>query len=105
MEFLKNLNPRFIGIFILIIGIVGNAYNWNAFLNNGYYFVKASILFPFFACLGLSIIIYPMSREERLAKYGSDQIPWKDYPIGQKILIAVGLIIGILQFIFFNGWI
>lgn len=104
MTFFSELNKiRLGGLLILLIGVLGNIYNWYQVLNTGKFFVKASILFPFFALLGLSIILYPMTKEERIAKFGTEQIPLSGYPLGQKILVGLGLLIGILQWVWLQG--
>ncbi|HNF14896.1 MAG TPA: hypothetical protein PK453_14600 [Leptospiraceae bacterium] len=93
------------GLLIMLIGILGNVYNWVQVMNAGQFFEKASILFPFFAFLGLSVIIYPMTKEERLSRFGSDQIPLRGLPRGQKILVGAGLLIGIIQWLWFESMI
>lgn len=99
----SNTRARLIGLMIFVIGAGGTGYMWYSVLTEGVYWDKASFLFPFFTFLGLSLIIYPISKEESLAKYGSPQIPWKHIPIGQKILIALGVLAGIVQWAFFSG--
>ena len=91
------------GLFILAIGLGGIVYNWYTVLTQGVYWQKASFLFPFFACLGLSLIIYPSSKAENLAKYGTEQLKWQHMPTGQKIIIIVGVVLGALQWAFFSG--
>lgn len=104
MNILTELNKiRLGGLLVMLIGVLGNAYNWHQVLNAGQFFAKASIIFPFFAFLGLSIIIYPMTKEERISKFGSDQIPLSGLPRGQKILAGTGLLIGIVQWLWLEG--
>lgn len=91
------------GAFILTVGVAGTAYNWYSVLTRGAYWQKASFLFPFFACLGLSLLIYPITKAESLAKYGSEQIPWQHIPFGQKALIVLGVLLGALQWAIFSG--
>jgi len=98
-----NTKVRLIGLLLFSIGVGGAAYNWYSVLSNHLYWQKASFLFPLFACLGLSLVLYPMSKADSLAKYGSEQVPWKYIPAGQKLLILVGLMLGALQWALFAG--
>ena len=98
-----NTKVRLIGLLMLVVGLGGAAYNWYSVLTQGLYWKKASFIFPFFACLGLSLILYPLSKAESLAKYGSEQIPWKHIPIGQKFLVLLGVALGALQWALFAG--
>ncbi|QDQ27038.1 hypothetical protein FNU76_12075 [Chitinimonas arctica] len=98
-----NTKSRLLGLLIFAIGVGGAAYTWYSVLAEGRYAQKASFLLPFFACLGLSLMIYPMSKAESLAKYGSEQIPWEHIPMGQKVLIFLGVVLGALQWSFFSG--
>ena len=94
---------KLIGLLILGVGVGGTAYNWYSVLSQGVYWQKASFVFPFFACLGLSLMLYPISKAESLAKYGSEQMPWKHMPFGQKTLILLGVVLGALQWALFSG--
>jgi hypothetical protein len=49
------------------------------------------------------MMIYPMSKAESLAMYGFEQMPWKYIPIGQKLLIVLGVLLGALQWALFSG--
>lgn len=97
------LKAKLLGLLVLGIGVGGTAYNWYTIVTQGIYWKKASFLFPFFACLGLSMILYPLSKAESLAKYGSEQIPWEHIPKGQKLLILLGVVLGAFQWAVFSG--
>jgi hypothetical protein len=101
----SNMKGRLIGLFILVLSIGGIIYNWHSVLTRGLYWQKASFLFPFFACLGFSLILYPITKAESLAKYGSEQIPWKHIPTAQKLIILLGVVLGALQLALFAGYI
>lgn len=94
---------RLIGLLIFAAGLGGTGYSWYSVLTRGVYWQKASFLFPFFACLGLSIVLYPMSKAESRSKYGTEQMPWKYIPFGQKALILLGVVLGALQWAVFSG--
>jgi hypothetical protein len=98
-----NMKVRLIGLMVLVLGIGGTAYNWYSVLTQSLYWRKASFLFPFFACLGLSLVLYPLSKDESLAKYGSEQIPWEHIPRGQKFLVLLVVVLGALQWALFAG--
>jgi len=58
---------------------------------------------PFFACLGLALVLYPITKEESVQKYGTPQMPWKHMPLGMKMLVVIGILLGLLQWAFFAG--
>lgn len=99
----SRLKARLIGFMMFAIGAGGTGYLWYSVLTKGVYWEKASFLFPFFAFLGISVILFPFSKEESLALYGTEQIPWKHIPVGQKVLVGLGVLAGIAQWAFFSG--
>jgi len=56
------------GVFIALIGIGFTLWEWQTALNAGYYYFKASIIFPSFTVIGLGLILFPGYKEERLAR-------------------------------------
>ena len=94
---------RLIGLFAFGVAVGGTVYNWYSALSQGVYWPMVSFLFPFFACLGLSVMLYPMSKAEALAKYGSEQLAWRHMPLGQKTLVLLGVALGALQWALFSG--
>ena len=99
------LKQKLIGLFLLAFGTGMVIFGWYHALVEGVYWKKASFLFPFFAFLGLSIFLYPITKEECLAKYGSEQLGWRHMPVVQKTLIIVGVIAGIVNWALISGYI
>jgi len=56
------------GLFIALIGAGFTAWNWRTALNEGYYYLKASMIFPAFCVVGLGLILFPGYKEERIAR-------------------------------------
>lgn len=56
------------GLLLAIIGCGFWARAWYTALNEGYYYPKASMVFPMFSVVGLGLIIFPGYKEERLAR-------------------------------------
>lgn len=56
------------GALIAAVGGGFTAWGWYALLTKGYYYRNASMLFPAFCILGLSLVLFPGYREERLAR-------------------------------------
>jgi hypothetical protein len=79
------------------------AYNWYCVIALGRYWLTVSFLLPIFACLGLSLMIYPLNKAESLERYGTEQIPWQHIPVGQKLLIVLGVSLAALQSAFLSG--
>ena len=97
------VKARLLGLLVMVIGIAGTIYNWYSLVNKNVYLLKASFLFPFFAIFGFSIIIFPTTKEKNLEKYGREQLHFSDFPIGQKILIVIGIISGVLNWSLLSG--
>ena len=101
------MNPtvktRLGGLFILALSAGFVVYGWHTRLTEGTYMPKASFLFPVFAFLGLALLIYPITKAESLAKYGTPQMPWKHLPLGMKILVGVGFLAGALNSALISG--
>ncbi len=99
----SKLMARLFGVVAMFIGTSGTLYQWYVALTDKVYWVKASFLFPVFIFLGLSVILYPTSKAENLAKFGCEQMPLKHYPLGQKVLLGVGVILGTLNLALLSG--
>lgn len=91
------------GFFIVAIGISGWVWTWNRALSEGTYSPKASFFFPFATCLGLAVFFYPITKAEIRARYGTEQIPWKHIPLGAKLLVLIGMVLGFVQWAIFAG--
>lgn len=56
------------GVVIMLLGGGFTAWTWHTALTEGYYYQKASMIFPTFCFLGLGMILFPGYRTERLAR-------------------------------------
>jgi ABC-type Fe3+-siderophore transport system permease subunit len=59
---------QFGGLFIALVAAGFTGWNWYTALNNGYFYRKASLIFPAFLIIGLALIIFPGYKEERIAR-------------------------------------
>ena len=55
------------GLFMALLGAGFTGWSWYTALYEGYFYRKASMLFPAFFVVGLGIIIFPGYKEERIA--------------------------------------
>ncbi|MBN9122950.1 MAG: hypothetical protein J0I06_28070 [Planctomycetes bacterium] len=95
----SKIGQRLVGVFLLILGGGFTAWSWYTALNEGYYYRKAVVLFPFFAAIGLGGLLFPIDMARVRAEYGVDR-PQKltHYPTAWKVLFAAGLVAG------FGNW-
>jgi ABC-type Fe3+-siderophore transport system permease subunit len=56
------------GLFIALIGAGFMGWTWYTALYQGYFYFKASLIFPPFFVIGLGLILFPGYKEERLAR-------------------------------------
>lgn len=56
------------GLLMVLVGAGFTGWTWYTALTGGYYYPKASMLFPAFCVLGLGMILFPSYKEERLAR-------------------------------------
>ncbi len=88
------------GLLFLIGGVAMTILNWRFALADGKYYLTMSVLAPFAACAGLSSLLYPPP----LTESGHiQQRTWKDVPTGQKALFALGVVLGILNWVLISG--
>lgn len=99
----SKFKQRLIGLFVLIVAVGGLIFHWHIALTEGVYWEKTSLAFPFFAFLGAAILLFPMTKEECLAKHGSDQLSWSFMPLPQKALVIAGAIAGIVNWGLISG--
>jgi hypothetical protein len=84
------------GVIIAAIGLIFTAWGWYTALYKGYYYPKASMIMAAFFIIGISLIIFPGYREERLAR-GEDISKlqgWSLITMRWKIILVVALIAG-----------
>jgi len=98
------LQQRLGGILIALIGAAFTYWEWRQAFTTGTYHPKAAMLFPAFATLGIGLLIFPMSKEDLLAKYGVEKprSP-RHYPLGLKFFLGLALIVGALDWALISG--
>jgi hypothetical protein len=70
----------------------------------GMYRPKAAFIFPVFAFLGLALVLFPMSKEECLARYGVEKPQsWSHLLPMQKALLILGIAAGALNLASISG--
>jgi hypothetical protein len=56
------------GLVIALIGAGFTGWSWYTALHEGYFYRKASMMFPAFFFLGMGLLLFPGYREERVAR-------------------------------------
>jgi ABC-type Fe3+-siderophore transport system permease subunit len=56
------------GLFIALLGGGYTIWIWHTAISEGYYYLKASLIFPAFCVVGLCLILFPGYKEERVAR-------------------------------------
>ena len=64
----QRTKERLGGTLITALGAGGTVWNWQRALTEGAFSLKAAMLFPAFAVLGLGLLLFPGYRTERLAR-------------------------------------
>jgi hypothetical protein len=59
---------RFGGIFIATMGAILTVWNWQSALSDGRFYVKAAMLGPAFAVIGLGLVLFPGYKTERIER-------------------------------------
>jgi hypothetical protein len=93
------------GAFIALLGVGFTGWTWYTALEEGYYYEKASMIFPVFAVFGLGVIFFPGYKEERIAR-GEDI----SHLSGAQLItprwwaiLVVGLLAGFGNYILLRG--
>jgi hypothetical protein len=92
---ISHSGQRTVGLLSLAVGVGGAAWSWYTATAQGYYYIKAALIFPVFAILGMAAIFFPLdehgqegelslARPERFLKY----------PTSWKVLTIVALTAG-----------
>jgi hypothetical protein len=56
------------GLFIAMIGAIFTIWTWRSALTEGHFYIRAAILGPTFATIGIGLILCPGSRTERIER-------------------------------------
>jgi len=59
---------RLFGLFLILLGAAFTAWCWYTALHTGYFYPRASMIFPACIILGAGLIIFPGYKEERIAR-------------------------------------
>ncbi|MDB5292837.1 MAG: hypothetical protein JWL69_4078 [Phycisphaerales bacterium] len=86
------LGQRLQGLFLVALSTPFIFYEWNLAANEGYYRIKAAVLFPAFAVGGLGLILFPIDYKRLKAEHGIDRIAlFRQYPLSLRIWTFVTL--------------
>jgi hypothetical protein len=96
-------NTRFLGLFFTVCGLIGMIINWHSALTDGSYYIQASFLAPFGICMGLAVILFPTQLQKSPDGKGLKKQSWQERPLGQRVLIGVGVVLGVVNWLFISG--
>jgi ABC-type Fe3+-siderophore transport system permease subunit len=85
------------GLSIALIGAGFTAWTWRTALNEGYYYVRSSMVFPAVCVVGLGLIFFPGYRDERIARGEdiSEMNGWKLITARWWAILVVALVGGV----------
>jgi hypothetical protein len=103
---MSRLKQQIGGIVMALIGAGFTAWNWRTALSDGYYYPKASMLFPAFCIVGLGLILFPGYREERVARGEdiSELDGWKLITARWWGILVVALVVGIGNYLLLSSF-
>ena len=90
---------RLIGGLMLLVGVGFTVWMWQMALSEHRYYVKASILFPASAVLGLWILLYPQDTRLEPPEGVSTLQKIKAMPVRWRVALIIALLLG-----FANVW-
>jgi hypothetical protein len=97
---LMQLKQKLFGLFLILLGAAFTAWCWYTAFYKGYFYPKASMLFPACIVIGLGLIIFPGYREERVAR-GEDITCLSGFRMITPrwwIIIIIGLVTGCVNY-------
>jgi ABC-type Fe3+-siderophore transport system permease subunit len=85
------------GLFIALIGAGFTAWTWRTALNDGYYYVRSSMVFPAVCVVGLGLILFPGYRDERIVRGEdiSEMNGWELITARWWAILVVALVVGV----------
>jgi hypothetical protein len=95
---------RLIGPLLLLISAGFLIHQWHIALTEGRYWQKSRFLFPFFTFLGLAVLLFPMTSQECLERYGVEKPQiWSHFTSAQKALVILGVAAGVANQFLISG--
>ena len=91
------------GLFLLCLGGYFTYSGWATLATEGYYRPKSSFLFPAFAVLGLGMMVFANATLEAKRLAGSQQLSWRDTPMGMKLTVVLAVLAGALNLALISG--
>lgn len=91
------------GLLMVLVGGGFTAWTWHTALNEGYYYAKASMLFPAFFVVGLGLILFPGDEAKPLPP-SEGLSGLRRLPPRWWVIIAVALLAGFGNFLLLGGW-
>jgi hypothetical protein len=94
------------GLFVALLGAGFTGWSWYTALYRGYFYGKASMLFPAFLVLGLGMMVFPSYREERIARREdiSRLQGWRLITPRWWAILIVALAAGGANYILLSSW-
>jgi hypothetical protein len=65
---MSRFKQRLGGVILMLLGAAFTAWCWQTALTQGYFYRKASMIFPAVFVLGIGLLIFPGYKEERIAR-------------------------------------
>ncbi len=88
------------GLVIALLGAGLTAWSWHTAINEGYFYQKASMLFPAFFVLGVALVVFPGYKEERIAR-GEDVSSLQGWRLITRrwwVVIVAALVAGMVNY-------
>ena len=89
----SKMNQRLLGLVFLIVFGGATAYCWYTALTESWYSAYVVVL-PFFAVLGLGVLVFPLDKDQLRAEHGVDKPEkWAHYPRTWKLMVVVAIMV------------
>lgn len=100
----SKLKQRLVGVLLIVLGVGFTVNEWINAATEGVYHPKVAFLFPCFAVLGFAPLLFPMTKEDLLAKFGVEKpSSLGHYSMGQKIIFVLAIAAGALDWALLSG--
>jgi hypothetical protein len=93
------------GVLFAVLGAGFTAWSWCTATRKGYFYGKASMLFPAFFVLGLALVLFPGYKEERISR-GEDlsgMQGWQLITLRWWVVLAVAFGAGVGNYILLSS--
>jgi hypothetical protein len=88
------------GAFFIVLGPLLTTCYWQAARRGDELGGEGSAVFPVAAVMGIALLLFPIDKEELLAKHGVNRPQgFRHYPLSWKVLSVIAIAAGILNFL------